>query len=103
MNTESSFGDSQLVCDVIHFPLIRSFDSKEGLMARSYSEDLRVRVIAAVRGGLSTRQTAARFGIGVSTVGTWYRRYRATGEIAARKQGQPGGSKLAAHGGLFWP
>ena len=48
-------------------------------MARSYSEDLRVRVIAAVRGGLSTRQTAARFGIGVSTVGTWYRRYRATG------------------------
>jgi len=72
-------------------------------MSRSYSEDLRVRVIAAVRGGLSTRQTAARFGIGVSTVGTWYRRYRATGEIAARKQGQPGGSKLAAHGGLFWP
>ncbi len=53
-------------------------------MSRSYSEDLRVRVIAAVRGGLSTRQTAARFGIGVSTVGTWYRRYRATGEAAAR-------------------
>jgi len=66
-------------------------------MARSYSEDLRVRVIAAVQGGLSTRQAAARFGIGVSTVGTWYRRYRATGEIAARQQGQPGGSKLDAH------
>ena len=66
-------------------------------MSRSYSEDLRVRVIAAVHGGLSTRQAAARFGIGVSTVGTWYRRYRATGETTARKRGQPGGSKLDAH------
>ncbi len=28
---------------------------------------------------------------------TWYRRYRETGEVAARKQGQPGGSKLDAH------
>jgi len=66
-------------------------------MARSYSEDLRARVIAAVRGGLSTRQAAARFGIGISTAGAWLRRYRATGETAARKQGQPGGSKLDAH------
>ena len=66
-------------------------------MARSYSEDLRARVIAAVRGGLSTRQAAARFGIGISTAGAWLRRYRATGETAARKQGQPGGLKLDAH------
>lgn len=66
-------------------------------MSRSYSTDLRVRVVEAVLGGLSTRQAAARFGIGVSTAGTWLRRYRATGEIAARKQGQPGGSKLDAH------
>ena len=27
----------------------------------------------------------------------WYRRYRETGEVAARKQGQPGGSKLDVH------
>ena len=66
-------------------------------MSRSYSEDLRVRVIAAVRGGLSTRKAAARFGIGISTAGAWLRRYRATGETAARKQGQPGGLKLDAH------
>ena len=64
-------------------------------MSRSYSEDIRVRVIAAVRGGLSTRQAAARFGIGVSTVGAWHRRYRATGEIAARKQGQAAGVAVA--------
>ncbi len=66
-------------------------------MTRSFSTDLRVRVIGAISGGLSARQAAARFGIGVSTAVAWYRRYRETGEVAARKQGQPGGSKLDAH------
>ncbi len=66
-------------------------------MSRSYSTDLRVRVIEAISGGLSRRRAAARFGIGVSTAVTWYRRYRETGEVRARKQGQPGGSKLDAH------
>jgi transposase len=66
-------------------------------MSGSYSRDLRVRVIEAISGGMSTRKAAARFGIGVSTSGAWMRRYRKTGEIAARKQGQPGGSKLDVH------
>ncbi len=66
-------------------------------MSRSYSTDLRVRVIRSISGGLSRRQAAAHFGVGVSTAVTWYRRYRETGEVAARKQGQPGGSKLDAH------
>ena len=66
-------------------------------MSRSYSTDLRVRVIESISGGLSRRRAAARFGVGASTAVKWYRRYCATGEIAARKQGQPGGSKLDAH------
>ncbi len=66
-------------------------------MPRSYSTDLRVRVIRAISDGLSRRRAASRFGIGVSTAVKWYRRYRETGEVAARKQGQPGGSKLDAH------
>ena len=66
-------------------------------MSHSYSKDLRVRVIEVVSGGLSTRKAAKRFGIGISTAGRWYRRYRATGEVGARKQGQPPGSKLDAH------
>ncbi len=66
-------------------------------MPRSYSTDLRVRVIEAISDGVSRRRAASRFGIGVSTAVKWYRRYRETGEIAARKQGQPGGSKLDAH------
>jgi len=66
-------------------------------MSHSFSTDLRGRVIAVISQGLSTRKAAARFGVGVSTAGTWYRRYRDQGETAARKQGQPSGSKLDAH------
>ena len=66
-------------------------------MTRSLSSDLRNRVIAAISDGLSTRAAARQFKIGISTSGTWYRRYRATGEMAARKQGQPSRSKLDPH------
>ena len=66
-------------------------------MTRSYSTDLRVRVIRSVSDGLSRRRAAARFGVGVSTAVSWYRRYRETGEVSARKQGQPSGSKLDVH------
>ena len=71
-------------------------------MSRSYSRDLRVRVIEAISGGLSTRKAAARFGIGVSTAGAWMRRYRETGEIAARKQGQPGDRSWMPMRRSFW-
>lgn len=70
---------------------------EEVMMARSLSADLRGRVIAAIEDGISTREAARRFRIGVSTAGSWYRRYRETGETEARKQGQPSGSKLDAH------
>ena len=66
-------------------------------MSHGFSSDLRGRVIAVISRGLSTRKAAARFGVGVSTAGEWYRRYRDNGETAARKQGQPPGSKLDAH------
>jgi len=66
-------------------------------MSHGFSTDLRCRVIAVIAAGLSTRRAAARFGVGVSTAGEWYRRYRDNGETAARKQGQPTGSKLDAH------
>ena len=66
-------------------------------MSHGFSTDLRGRVIAVISEGLSTRKAAARFGVGVSTAGEWFRRYRDNGETAARKQGQPPGSKLDAH------
>ncbi len=66
-------------------------------MSHSFGADLRWRVIAAISEGLSTRKAAARFSIGVSTAGAWFRRYRDNGETTARKQGQPPGSKLDDH------
>jgi transposase len=67
------------------------------MMTRSLSADLRGRVIGAILEGLSTREAARRFRIGISTAGSWYRRYRATGEMVARKQGQPSRSRLDPH------
>ena len=66
-------------------------------MSHSFGTDLRWRVISAISEGLSTRQAAARFGISVAASGVWYRRYRDHGETAARKRGQPPGSKLDGH------
>jgi transposase len=69
----------------------------ETAIARAYSSDLRVRVIEAVNGGLSTRQAAALFSVGIATAGAWHRFWRKAGEAKALRQGNPGGSKLDAH------
>src|SRR5882672_1570763 len=67
-------------------------------MARPYDRDLRKRVIrAADEAGGSARQAAGRFGVGIATAIVWVRRFRESGETAARRQGQPKGSKLDAH------
>src|SRR5260370_32456337 len=55
-------------------------------MAKPYSVDLRERVVAAVeKGGLSRREAASQFGVGVSTAIAWVRRFPGTGG------GAPGG------------
>jgi transposase len=56
-------------------------------MSKPYSEDLRERVVAAVEGGLSRRQAAGVFDVGVSTVIRWVQRFRATGSFAAQPLG----------------
>ena len=56
-------------------------------MARPYSVDLRERVVAAVVGGLSRRQAAERFGVGISTVIRWVRQFYDTGSVAPGKMG----------------
>jgi len=67
-------------------------------MGKPYSMDLRERVIAAVEDGMSTRQAAARFSIGIATAGAWARLKRATGAVRPARQGKPKGSVLDAHG-----
>jgi transposase len=57
-------------------------------MGRPYSIDLRERAVAAVeKGGMSRRQAAAQFGVGVSTVIAWVRLFRKTGSVAPGKMG----------------
>ena len=57
-------------------------------MARPYSMDLRERVVQAVeQEGVSRRQAAERFGIGIKTAIDWVRRFRETGSMAAKPMG----------------
>ena len=57
-------------------------------MATPYSLDLRERLVDAVElEGLSRRQAALRFGVGVKTAIDWVKRFRATGSVAALPMG----------------
>jgi transposase len=56
-------------------------------MGKTLSEDLRVRVIAAVSGGMSRNAAAERFGIAVATAVRWLRAWHDTGATAAKRKG----------------
>jgi transposase len=56
-------------------------------MTRPLSEDLRLRVIAAVDGGLSRRAAAERFGVAVASAVRWVREWRESGATRAKPQG----------------
>src|SRR5881275_1852984 len=68
-------------------------------MAKTLSEDLRVRVIAAVEGGLSRNAAAARFGIAVATAVRWLRAWRVTGATAAKPARTDRGRGAGRHPG----
>lgn len=56
-------------------------------MGRPYSLDLRELVVAAVRSGMSRREAAEHFSIGISTSIRWTRRAHETGSPAAFAMG----------------
>jgi transposase len=56
-------------------------------MVKAYSGDLRGRVLDAVKGGLSCRAAARRFGVATSTAIKWVARWRQTGSHSALPQG----------------
>src|SRR3954470_8881488 len=82
--SRSNRGDSQrrmvLIQDVC-------WAGRPACMARYLSEDLRVRVIEAVRTGANRRQAAARFGVSVSSAIRWVAEWRASGRTAPRVRG----------------
>lgn len=65
-------------------------------MGRALSVDLRSRVLKASNEGMSARQAAARFGVGVSSAIRWIARAK-IGELAPRPQGRRRASSLDAH------
>jgi transposase len=60
-------------------------------MGKSRSEDLRVRVVAAVAAGTSRRAAAVRYLVSVSSAIRWTARAAGEGTAAARRQGRPVG------------
>jgi len=56
-------------------------------MTRPYSDGLRERLATSVAAGRSCRETAALFGVSVSTVVRCSQRWRTSGTAAARRQG----------------
>ena len=56
-------------------------------MGRPYSVDLRERVVAAVEKGMSRRQAAARFLVGIRKVIGWVSSFLETGSVAPGKMG----------------
>ena len=71
-------------------------------MARTLSQDLRDRVVAAIDGGLSCRAAAARFGISASSAIRWrqlaieHRR-----AVAKPRGGDRHSGRIEAHGGFI--
>ncbi|MGX8008272.1 IS630 family transposase [Mesorhizobium sp. ORM8.1] len=65
-------------------------------MGKALSVDLRSRVLKASDEGMSARQAAARFGVGVSSAIRWIARAK-IGELAPRPQGRRRASSLDTH------
>ena len=56
-------------------------------MAQYLSEDLRIRVIRAVEGGMSRNAAARRFGVSVASAVRWMDAYLRGGRTAAKRRG----------------
>jgi transposase len=56
-------------------------------MSRAYSQDLRERVVAAVEAGATRQAAGDRFGVSDSSAIRWVQRWRASGELAAKRGG----------------
>jgi transposase len=71
-------------------------------MARTLSQDLRDRVIAAIDGGLSCRAAADRFGVSASSAIRWRQLTLQHGQAVAKPRGGDRHSgRIEAHGGFI--
>ncbi len=63
-------------------------------MSKAFSVDLPDRVIAAIEGGMSCRQAAARFGVSASSAIRWRSRVRTQRDV---RPGPLGGDRRSGH------
>jgi transposase len=63
-------------------------------MSKPYSDDLRLRAIAAVEAGVSRRQAAEDFSVGASSVIRWSEQHRLTGSVSAKPMGGSRGCRI---------
>ncbi len=56
-------------------------------MAQYLSEDLRIRVIGAIEGGMSRNGVARRFGVSIASAVRWMEEYLRTGRTAPKPRG----------------
>ena len=66
-------------------------------MTKPLDEDLRVRVVGAVREGMSRHASAARFGVSISSTIRWAKLAEETGSVKAKPMGGDRHSKLLEH------
>lgn len=66
-------------------------------MAKPLDEDLRVRVVDAVKGGMSRHAAGARFGVSASSAIRWAKLEEETGSARHRPMGGDHHSKLLEH------
>jgi transposase len=70
-------------------------------MAKPLDKDLRVRVVGAVREGMSRHAAAARFGVSVASAVRWCQLEKETGSVAPKPIGGARPSKLSADRGFL--
>lgn len=74
---------------------------KAARMGQPLSMDLRLRLLAAVDGGMSCRAVAARFGVAPSTAIRWHAQRRDIGDCAAKPEGDDMRSRRVEERALY--
>ena len=67
------------------------------MSTKTYSSDLRIRVVRAVEDGMTRPMAARLFEVSICSVGRWVGRHRREGTVAARQRGGYKVSPLDAH------
>jgi putative transposase len=63
-------------------------------MSKPYSDDLRIRAVSAVAGGMSRHQASKQFSVGVSSVIRWVQQHDQTGSVSPKLMGGSRGTRI---------